>query len=100
MLFVAKLNGAKLYIGADSGIFHAAAALDMKCIALSAGSSYFRFMNYPKERTNVRVLFPEGVENWIHKRKKFDLEPDLSNFSINSIRVSDVKFHCTHLLGL
>lgn len=94
------MSKAQLYIGADSGIFHAAAALDMKCMALSSGSSYFRFMNYPKERKNVRVLFPEGVEKWIQKHRENDAEPDLKNFSINSIRMEEVQAACRDLLAV
>lgn len=94
-----KLNDAKLYIGADSGIFHVSAALDIKCIALSSGITYFRFLNYPKERKNVRVIFPEGVENWILENKKSLPDEDLSNFSINSISLQDVTRVCEELLS-
>ena len=92
------LKNAALYIGADSGIFHVAAALGTNSIALSAGSSFFRFMNYPKERKNIRILFPEGVEAWIWEHKEAHPDDNISHFSINSILVSDVKKVCISLI--
>lgn len=83
---------AKLYIGQDSGVFHIAAALDVKALCLSAGNAYFQFMNYPSYRKNIKILRPTGVEDWIIKNKTNDfyMINSVNSFYINQIRVSDV----------
>lgn len=54
---LATLKLAKLYIGQDSGVFHIAAALNIRCLCLSAGNAYFRFMNYPKTGNILKFFF-------------------------------------------
>ena len=92
MKLLAVLKCAKCYIGQDSGIFHVAAALNIRCLCLSAGNAYFRFMNYPKNRKNIKILFPRGVEEWIIKNN--DQFPEkvrnINAFFINSLKISDV----------
>lgn len=99
---LAVLKSAKLYIGQDSGVFHIAAALNIRSLCISAGNAYFRFMNYPKERKNIRVLFPLGTERWIHKNK--DKYPELvrtiNAFYINCIRIDKVKEQIDDLLKI
>lgn len=99
---LAVLKLAKLYIGQDSGVFHIAAALNIRALCLSAGNAYFRFMNYPKSRRNIKVLFPQGAEEWILKYK--DTHPDMVNdvnrFFINSLCVKDVIAAARDLLAV
>ena len=99
---LAVLKLAKLYIGQDSGIFHVAAALNIRALCLSAGNAYFRFMNYPKTRRNIKVLFPKGVEEWILQNKDDhpDKVNDVNNFFINNLRVSDVTAAADDLLAI
>ncbi len=96
------LKLAKLYIGQDSGIFHVAAALDIRALCLSAGNAYFRFMNYPKSRKNIKVLFPAGTEEWILKSNKAfpALVRDVNSFYINQIRPIDVVKEIGALLSM
>ncbi len=87
------LNSAQLYIGQDSGIFHVAAALNIRALCLSSGMEYFRFMNYPKECENIRVIFPIGVEEWINKNIETNLSlvKTVNCFHINALKVRQVK---------
>jgi len=90
---LATIKAARMYIGQDSGIFHVAAALGTRSLCLSAGNAYFRFMNYPKSRKNVKVLFPEGTEEWIWANDENHTERSrgINAFYINSIKVSELK---------
>lgn len=99
---LATLKLAKMYIGQDSGIFHLAAALDTRSLCLSAGNAYFRFMNYPKTRKNIKVLFPEGTEDWIWKNNDTnrDLVRNINCFFINTILVDDVCNSIDELLRI
>lgn len=99
---LAVLKVAKMYIGQDSGIFHVAAALNMRALCLSAGNAYFRFMNYPKERRNIRVLFPLGTEEWILENKKEfpALVNSVNSFYINCLRVDKVEEEIDRLLKI
>ena len=100
LLMLLKMS--KLYIGQDSGIFHVAAALDIRALCLSAGNAYFRFMNYPKYRKNIKVLFPKGVEEWINKNndKKPEQVRRVDSFYINEIKTKYVKQEIEQLLNL
>lgn len=100
LLQILKL--AKLYIGQDSGIFHVAAALNIRTLCLSAGNAYFRFLQYPKTRKHVRVLFPRGVEEWINKNKDRDpaLVRNINCFYINELLVPDVTSEIDKLLEI
>lgn len=84
---LATLKNSILYIGQDSGCFHIAAACDIKALCLSAGNAYFRFMNYPKNRKNIKIIFPHGIENEILKNPQLVI--DHKGFFINSIQVKD-----------
>ena len=99
---LAVLKLAKMYIGQDSGIFHVAAALNVRSLCLSAGNAYFRFMNYPKFRKNVKVLFPEGTEEWILKNN--DSSPDLvrsvNSFCIDALQIKNVQKAIDDLLSI
>ncbi len=99
---LAVLKLAKLYIGQDSGVFHIAAALNIRALCLSAGNAYFRFMNYPKNRTNIKVLFPIGTEKWINdNNKEFPaLVRNINVFYINSIRTDKVIDAINELLEI
>lgn len=99
---LATLKLAKLYIGQDSGVFHIAAALNIRCLCLSAGNAYFRFMNYPQNRKHVKILFPKGTEDWIKNNKdRFpDLVRNINCFYINSLKVGDVQKEVHNLLLL
>lgn len=99
---LAVLKLAKMYIGQDSGVFHVAAALNIRALCLSAGNAYFRFMNYPKERKNIRVLFPIGTEEWINdNNKEFPaLVRNINVFYINCIRVDKVEEQIDNLLNM
>ena len=100
LLQVLKL--AKLYIGQDSGIFHVAAALNTRSLCLSAGNAYFRFMNYPKNRPHIKILFPSGVEQWIldNMHEKPGDVRNVNCFYINEIRIPDVKKEIDSLLEI
>lgn len=99
---LAILKMSKLYIGQDSGIFHLAAALDIRALCLSAGNAYFWFMNYPKWRKNIKVLFPNGTEKWIkaHKDTNWDMVNSVDSFYINQISVKDVIECVNNLLEI
>lgn len=99
---LATLKLAKLYIGQDSGVFHIAAALNIRCLCLSAGNAYFRFMNYPQNRKHVKILSPKGTEDWIKNNKdRFpDLVRNINCFYINSLKVGDVQKEVHNLLLL
>ena len=99
---LAVLKLAKMYIGQDSGVFHVAAALNIRALCLSAGNAYFRFMNYPKERKNIRVLFPIGTEEWINDNIKTapSLVIPVNSYHINAIRVDKVKEAVEDLLNI
>jgi len=99
---LATLKLAKIYIGQDSGVFHIAAALNIRSLCLSAGNAYFRFMNYPKNRKHVQVLFPEGTEQWIldNKSEFPNLVRNINCFYINSIKPISVKAKIDELLLL
>lgn len=99
---LAILKLAKLYIGQDSGIFHVAAALNIRSLCLSAGNAYFRFMNYPKNRKNIRILFPEGTEKWINDSKKEfpSLVRNVNCFFINSIKPVNVINSIEEILAI
>lgn len=86
------LKMSKLYIGQDSGVFHIAAALDIKALCISAGNAYFHFMNYPEYRKNIKILRPAGVIEWIERNKDEDSEMinSVDSFYINQIKVKDV----------
>lgn len=89
LLSVLKL--AKMYIGQDSGVFHIAAALNIRSLCLSAGNAYFRFVNYPKTRQNVKVVFPVGTEEWILENKDiYHTLVDTNCFLINQLRPDKV----------
>lgn len=96
------LKTAKLYIGQDSGIFHVSAALNTRSLCLSAGNAYFRFMNYPKNRPHIKVLFPKGVEKWIlgNKDNKPNDVRNINCFYINEIKTQDVKNEIDSLLEI
>lgn len=88
---LAVLKLAKMYIGQDSGVFHIAAALNIRSICLSAGNAYFRFVNYPKTRRNVKVIFPVGTEEWILENKDiYHTLVDTNCFLINQLRPDKV----------
>ena len=93
---LATLKSSALYIGQDSGCFHIAAACDIKALCLSAGNAYFRFMNYPRNRQNIKILFPYGIEEEIKKNPQ--LVVDHKGFFINSIKVKNVIFEAEKLL--
>ena len=85
---LALLKAAQLYIGHDSGCFHIAAACDIKALCLSAGYAFFRFMGYPKNRDNITILFPKGVEKWISENPSTIFNNN--GFFINSLKTRDV----------
>lgn len=99
---LAILKLAKLYIGQDSGVFHIAAALNIRALCLSAGNAYFRFMNYPKNRKNIKIVFPEGTEKWINdNNQEFPaLVRNVNCFFINSIKPLNVIKNIEELLDV
>lgn len=99
---LAVLKLAKMYIGQDSGVFHIAAALNIRALCLSAGNAYFRFMNYPKNRPHIRILFPTGAEEWILKHKETSpaMVGDVHRFYINALTVAQVTSAVDELLAL
>lgn len=90
------VNDAKIYIGNDSGFFHAAVACKTKSICISSGGSYPRFMRYP-ESDNYKILINEvlkkkAIENWQENKTSEYAE-------INTIRVKDVQKSIDELLS-
>ena len=98
LLGILKL--AKLYIGMDSGVFHIAAALNIRALCLSSGISYYRFLTYDKNRKNIRIVFPQGVEEWIHKHRQAKLSFDRPYFWINRLDIAEIQKAINELLEL
>ncbi len=91
---LALLNGAELFAGLDSGIFHLAAAMGKKAICVSSGCCYDRWLrDYDGRRGQLRVVLPP---QW-KKRFMEELTPeDRGNYTakaypINAVIVDDVK---------
>lgn len=94
------LKLAKLYIGMDSGVFHMAAALNIRALCLSSGISYYRFLTYNKNRQNIRIIFPPKAEEWVHNHRQTKLSFDRPYFWINRLDIAEIQKAIKELLEL
>ena len=102
---MALLNGAELYIGLDSGLFHLAAAMGKKAVCISSGAVFDRWLrNYEMRPAQLRVVLPP---NWraryleeMTDEERLAFSYRRSTFPINAVRVEDVEAEAHDLLHL
>ena len=98
---LALLNGAKLYLGLDSGLFHIAAAMGKKAVCISSGAAFDRWLrDYEIRSKQLRIVLPP---NW--KARYMGQMSDEERgaftrpaFPINAVRVEDVEAAAHDLL--
>lgn len=79
------IDAAKLVVCNDSSVLHLSAALNKSVICISNGNHLNRFIPYPKECTNIHVIFPLEID--LDHPEKYQVKSDLD---INTISVDRV----------
>jgi ADP-heptose:LPS heptosyltransferase len=79
------IDSAQLVVCNDSSVLHLSAALNKRVICISNGNHLNRFIPYPKEYTNIHVIFPPEID--LDHPEKYQVKSDID---INTISVDRV----------
>lgn len=95
------LNGAELYLGLDSGLFHIAAAMGKKAVCVASGASYDRWLRDYEMRSNqLRIVLPPNCKIRFMEEMTDEERGEYSarSFPINAVHVEDVEMAAYDLL--